>query len=562
MLCSTRPAPRARPILACYLAVLAVTGCGSSTDVNVAGPSITRCGISISGTSSPAPASGGTGTLTLTTARECAWSARSEASWISLSSTDGQGPANLGYSILPNPNGTLRRGSVAVEDQRVEIAQDPAPCRYDLSPASVDLGASSGAVELNLVAPGGCAWTIRPSAPWLSPEPSSGGGATTVRLEVASNPGPARTGNVSIGATMVAVRQAANTTAPSNCTSRIEPVRQTTPPSGEAFALTMTTAPGCAWTAVSDVSWITVMEGGSGTGNGIVRLQTQPSSGTARTGTVRVGGATLTVDQGAGSSTPACSYSLNSASRTVGASADDVTLEVRAERGCAWSASSRAGWITVRSGDSGTGDGSVRLAVATNTSQSARTGTVVIAGATFTIEQAGAQACSYTIKPTNYNAGRGPDDIKIEVRSTAACPWSATSIASWVSVAEGAAGVGNGNVRLLVQGNSGGPRTTTLTIAGQPFTLSQEGACQATIKPTDHKAGAGSDDVKVQVKVNDNCSWTSSSPVPWATITEGAAQSGNATVRIRIDANPGAGRSATLIIAGERFTLTQEASKK
>ena len=35
-----------------------------------------------------------------------------------------------------------------------------------------------------------------------------------------------------------------------------------------------------------------------------------------------------------------------------------------------------------------------------------------------------------------------------------------------------------------VQPNSGAPRTTTLTIAGELFMLSQEGACQATIKPT------------------------------------------------------------------------------
>jgi hypothetical protein len=216
----------------------------------------------------------------------------------------------------------------------------------------------------------------------------------------------------------------------------------------------------------------------------------------------------------------------------------------------------------VRSGDSGTGNGSVELAVGTNTSQSARTGSVVIAGVTFTIEQAAAQACSYTIKPTYYNAGRGPDDVKIDVRSNGACPWSATSSATWVIVSEGSTGTGNGSVRLLVQANSGAPRTTTLTVAGEPFVLSQEGACQAELKPTYYNAGPGPDDVRVQVKVHDSCSWTSSSPVPWATITEGAAQSGNANVRIRVDANPGAGRSATLIIAGERFTLTQEASKK
>ena len=122
--------------------------------------------------------------------------------------------------------------------------------------------------------------------------------------------------------------------------------------------------------------------------------------------------------------------------------------------------------------------------------------------------------------------------------------------------------MGNGSVRLLVQPNSGAPRTTTLTIAGEPFMLSQEGACQATLKPTYYNAGAGPDDVRVQVKVSENCSWTSSSPVPWATITEGAARSGDANVRIRLDANAGAARSAILIIAGERFTLTPEASRK
>ena len=163
-----------------------------------------------------------------------------------------------------------------------------------------------------------------------------------------------------------------------------------------------------------------------------------------------------------------------------------------------------------------------------------------VGGATLTVEQAGAQPCSYTINPTYYNAGRGPDDVKIDVRSTGECPWSAMSSASWVSVTEGATGMGNGSVRLRVQANSGEPRTTTLTIAGEPFTLSQEGACQATLKPTYYNAGAGPDDVRVQVKASNDCAWTSSSPVPWAIITEGAAQSGNANVRIRVDANPGA----------------------
>jgi len=131
-----------------------------------------------------------------------------------------------------------------------------------------------------------------------------------------------------------------------------------------------------------------------------------------------------------------------------------------------------------------------------------------------------------------------------------------------VSVSDGSSGTGNGHVRLRVQANAGGPRTTTLTIAGQPFTLSQEGGCEATLKPTYYNAGAGRDDVKVQVKTSGDCSWTSSSPVSWATITHGASGSGGGEVRIRVDANSGPARSATLMIAGEGFTLTQEAPRR
>ena len=119
-----------------------------------------------------------------------------------------------------------------------------------------------------------------------------------------------------------------------------------------------------------------------------MRLHTQPNSGLARTGTVRLGGATLRVDQSAGASTQECNFALAPVSRTVGPQAEDVTLQVRAPSGCGWSASSRAAWIVVRSGDTGTGNGSVSLAIANNTGLSSRTGTVVIAGITFTVEQA------------------------------------------------------------------------------------------------------------------------------------------------------------------------------
>jgi Putative binding domain, N-terminal len=216
----------------------------------------------------------------------------------------------------------------------------------------------------------------------------------------------------------------------------------------------------------------------------------------------------------------------------------------------------------VLSGEAGTGSGSVKVGIAANAGAAPRTGHVTVAGITFTIEQAGAPPCTFVVKPTYYNAGRGPDEVRVDVRAPADCAWAASSSVAWATIAEGRSGKGEGSVRVRVEANDGPARTAILSIAGESFTLSQEGGCEATLKPSYYNAGPGPDDIRIQVKTRDGCSWRSSSPVPWARITEGTAETGNGQVRVQVDRNAGAARSATLLIAGERFMLTQEAHKQ
>ena len=59
----------------------------------------------------------------------------------------------------------------------------------------------------------------------------------------------------------------------------------------------------------------------------------------------------------------------------------------RAGAGCTWTAVSQVPWIVITSGASGSGDGSVVGTVEANTTGAARTGTVLIAGLTFTVTQ-------------------------------------------------------------------------------------------------------------------------------------------------------------------------------
>jgi hypothetical protein len=111
-----------------------------------------------------------------------------------------------------------------------------------------------------------------------------------------------------------------------------------------------------------------------------------------------------------------------------------------------------------------------------NANGGARTGTVRIAGQTFTVQQDAPATCAYSIKPTFYDAGRGADSFTVEVLTDAPCAWTATSPVSWATIAEGASGSGHGTVRVAVEANPAEARSVTLTIAGVAFKLTQAAA--------------------------------------------------------------------------------------
>ncbi len=73
---------------------------------------------------------------------------------------------------------------------------------------------------------------------------------------------------------------------------------------------TVTAGSGCAWSATTTKSWIHTSSTGSGSGT--LSYTVDANSGQARSGTIRAGGQTYTVSQGAAGTT--CSYALSPAS--------------------------------------------------------------------------------------------------------------------------------------------------------------------------------------------------------------------------------------------------------
>src|SRR4030095_13504650 len=170
------------------------------------------------------------------------------------------------------------------------------------------------------------------------------------------------------------------------------------------------------------------------------------SSTSSRTGTLTIAGQTFTVTQAG----VACSYAISPTSNpSVVAGGATGTVTVTAATGCTWSSTSNAAWITFSGATTGSGNGSVNYSVAANSSTSSRTGTLTIAGQTFTVTQAGV-ACSYAISPTsNPSVVPGGGTGSVSVTAATGCAWSSSSNAAWITFSGSSSGSGHGRVGVI-----------------------------------------------------------------------------------------------------------------
>lgn len=82
--------------------------------------------------------------------------------------------------------------------------------------------------------------------------------------------------------------------------------------------------------------------------------------------------------------------------------------------------------------------------------------------------------CGYTLSATSASIAPASAANTVSVLTDAGCAWSASGGAAWLTITSGANGSGDGNVTYTTAANTtGSPRSATLTIAGQPFVVTQ-----------------------------------------------------------------------------------------
>ena len=102
-----------------------------------------------------------------------------------------------------------------------------------------------------------------------------------------------------------------------------------------------------------------------------------------------------------------CSFPFLPASQSFSSSGGTGNINVVTKDVCAWQAvSNDPSWIRINTGSSGFGSGIIQYAVSANTQATTRTGTLTIAGNTFTVIQAGIQSL------TVFKSGSGSGVVK------------------------------------------------------------------------------------------------------------------------------------------------------
>ncbi len=254
-----------------------------------------------------------------------------------------------------------------------------------------------------------------------------------------------------------------------------------------------------------------------------------------------------------------CQFTLAGTSEFFG-NGGSGSVNVTSLTNCKWFASTSDDWITLTNA-TGNGNGAATFTVAPTAT--ARTGTILIAGKTFTVTQNNV-ACGYTLGTptvTTFAASGGAGTVA--VTAATGCEWEAKSDSSWLTITNppsGSKGSGNGSANYKADANTGPARTGKLTIAGTVLTITQNDGCTFILTPPTQTIAASGGTGSVNVTTTSGCAWTATvaANTTWLTITSGASSSATGTINFSAAANTGSARSGTINVAGQTVTINQD----
>ncbi len=525
---------------------------------------VTQDGVggTISPTSRNCEWTGGSATINVTAQNNMVWQARPNVNWINVSPTSGSGSGSVIYRVAPYNEVATRQGTLTVAGNTFTVFQYGR--RIKLDSYCVTNNYETHVIPITVNALAITQWSVTPQASWISVvDAGNGQGGDLVTIAIAENPSyKARTGTVKIGTETFTVTQQGRPTAALSFS--VSPTASTASVEGANGLIAVTATPDLPWTATSGANWLTIYTAtATGTGNGNVVYVVSPNPTLSqRTGTITV---TPEAASGMAAKThkvtqPAATAALSSNGYQFEASGEPYTVTVSCADIVQWTIVESLDWITVNGSTSRTGPGTVTLQAAANNTVYPRSGTVKIAGKTFSVSQK-ARGVELEYDTKLFGTDGGYESISIHPDGNVS--WTAVaSDATWITIFQGDSGTGDGEILYIVSpyvGN-GTARTGWITVGDKKVYITQR-AYDLSIQPNGAQVAGnnGAGEFGVSASIGDV--WNAIVTEPWITLVSGYdSGTGSGTVRfIYTENTTGKTRTGKIIVSGEVYTLEQRA---
>jgi photosystem II stability/assembly factor-like uncharacterized protein len=172
-----------------------------------------------------------------------------------------------------------------------------------------------------------------------------------------------------------------------------------------------------------------------------------------------------------------CSYAISPGREEFSAAGGTIRVRVTVQNGCNWTAFSNRSWVTIASGQSGSGNGVVTLQVSPNTFTLTRFATIVIAGQNFFVFQGTTAGCNYSFSSASQSFAAIGGSGSFNVTTGDGCFRNATTADDWITINSSTVATGSGTVTYSVSENpTGASRSGIITVAGLSFTIYQAAA--------------------------------------------------------------------------------------
>jgi Viral BACON domain/Putative binding domain, N-terminal len=171
-------------------------------------------------------------------------------------------------------------------------------------------------------------------------------------------------------------------------------------------------------------------------------------------------------------------------------------------------------------------------------------------------------SCTFGVSQLNASMPAAGGTVLEYVMTNPGCGWTATTSATWLGIASGGTGSGNGSVTMTAAANSAlTSRSATMSVGGQTVTVTQAAACGYAASPSTVKMTASGDPTRVTITAPVGCAWSATSTAAWLTVAGGPG-SGSGSVTLSATPNTAVkARTATVTVGGQTVSVAEAGSR-